>query len=160
LDWFLRFNFFNRLLARNVVTETATGAYGKQGDFYFFINDVWHGREPNTEGRTGIKIMIGAFAADDPFPDKVLPPDDAVLATLPPLLRRAAGHTAVASASTKDTILQRVRVRRSKSRPALIFKLARVERKFADWVSRTVSGCVNWVETTIKALRLQGLESR
>ena len=149
MKWFLRFNLFNRLLARNVVTSAATGAYGKQGDFYFFINDVWHGREPNTNGRTGIKMMIGAFPADDPFPDKVVPPDDAVLARLPPLVRRAAGQYPTAtSASPDDTILKRVRRQQSETRPALIFKLAQFERKFADVVSLIVLGPVNvlrWV---------------
>jgi hypothetical protein len=141
LSWFLRLNFFNRLLGRNVVTKTATGAYGNQGDFYFFINDVWHGREPNTHGRTGIKVMVGAFPADDPFPDKVVPPGEAVLAKLPPLVRRAAGqYAAVASASNNDTILKRVRLHRSENRPPLIFKLAQLERKFADQVSQMVAG--------------------
>jgi ectoine hydroxylase-related dioxygenase (phytanoyl-CoA dioxygenase family) len=141
LDWFLRHNFFSRMLGRNVVAKTATGAYGEQGDFYFFINDVWHGREPNTNGRTGIKVMIGAFPADDPFPDKVVPPDQDVLAKLPPLVRRAAGQTAATvSASTDDTILKRVRRHRNENRPALIFKLAQLERRFADAASSIVAG--------------------
>jgi hypothetical protein len=141
LSLFLRLNVFNRLLGGNVVAKTATGAYGKQGDFYFFINDVWHGREPNTHGRTGIKVMIGAFPADDPFPDKVVPPAEAVLAKLPPLVRRAAGQTAaMASASKSDTILKRVRRHRSENRPALIFKLAQLERQFADVVSQITFG--------------------
>ena len=136
LDLFLRFNLFSRLLGRRVVTKTATGAYGEQGDFYFFINDVWHGREPNTNGRTGIKVMIGAFPADVPFPDKVVPPDDAILEKLPPLVRRAAGqYPAVTSATANDTILKRVHLHRGENPPALIFRLARLERKFADLVS-------------------------
>jgi hypothetical protein len=155
LSWFLRFNLFSRLLARSVVTKTATGAYGKQGDFYFFINDVWHGREPNTKGRTGIKVMIGAFAVDAPFPDKVVPPDQAVLMKLPPLVRRAAGqYTADAPASSNDTILERIRVHRSENRPALIFKLTQLEREFADFVSRMAYRLLAWLLMTTATLRL------
>jgi hypothetical protein len=153
LNWFLRHNFFNRLLGRNVVAKTATGAYGKQGDFYFFINDVWHGREPNINGRTGIKVMIGAFPADDPFPDKVVPPDDSVLAKLPPLVRRAAGqYAAVASASNNDTILKRVRLHRSETRPALIFKLAQLERQFADVFSQIAVGALYLLRSILGGL--------
>jgi ectoine hydroxylase-related dioxygenase (phytanoyl-CoA dioxygenase family) len=149
LSWFLRFNLFNRLLARTVVNKTATGAYGRQGDFYVFINDVWHGREPNTEGRTGIKVMIGAYPSDDPFPDRVIPPADAVLAKLPPLLRRAAGqYPAPASASTSGTILKRLRLQRSQQRPGLLFRLALLERKFADLASLMILGPYRRLRTT------------
>jgi hypothetical protein len=133
---FLVLNVFNRLLAKRVVNGVATGAYGKQGDFYYFINDVWHGREPNTEGRTAIKVMIGAFPSEMPFPDKVVPPDQSALTKLPPLVRRAAAQEAPASnAAAPDTILKRVLAYRKNHEPALIFKLAQLERKFADFVS-------------------------
>jgi hypothetical protein len=155
LNGFLRFNLFNRLLAWSVVSKKATGAYGKQGDFYFFINDVWHGREPNTDGRTGIKVMIGAFAVDDPFPDRVVPPEQAVLMKLPPLVRRAAGQYATDVAASGETILKRLRARRSQDRPALIFKLAQLERMFADFVSRIALRPLVWLRTTAKTLRLQ-----
>jgi hypothetical protein len=147
LQWFLRFNIANRLLGLSIVKK-ATGAYGKQGDLYFFINDVWHGREPNTHGRSGIKVMIGAFPADDPFPDKVVPPDQATLAKLPPLVRRAAGQYP-APAPTSDTILKRLRMRQRESRPALIFRLARLERKIADAVSWSVLGLAKWLYANI-----------
>jgi putative 2OG-Fe(II) oxygenase len=147
LQSFLRFNVANRLLGRSIVKK-ATGAYGKQGDLYFFINDVWHGREPNTHGRSGIKVMIGAFPADDRFPDKVVPPDQATLAKLPPLVRRAAGQYP-APAPTSDTILKRLRMRQRERRPALIFRLAKLERKIADAVSWSVLGLAKWLYANI-----------
>jgi ectoine hydroxylase-related dioxygenase (phytanoyl-CoA dioxygenase family) len=147
LQSFLRFNIANRLLGRSIVKK-ATGAYGRQGDVYFFINDVWHGREPNTHGRSGIKVMIGAFPADDPFPDKVVPPDEATLAKLSPLVRKAAGQYP-APASAGDTILKRLRVHRRQTRPALIFRLAQLERKLADAVSWVVIRAVKWLYATI-----------
>jgi len=133
---FLILNLFSRRLAKKVVLDAATGAYGKQGDFYFFINDVWHGREPNTEGRTPIKVMIGAFPSEMPFPDEVVPPDQATLMKLPPLVRRAAAQEAPASRGpAPDTILKRVLAYRSSHAPEPIFRLAQLERKFADVVS-------------------------
>jgi hypothetical protein len=150
LSWFLWFNIANRLLGRKIAKE-ATGAYGKQGDVYFFINDVWHGREPNIHGRSGIKVMIGAFPADDPFPDEVIPPDRAILAQLPPLVRRAAGQTAVPVAAG-GTILKRVRVRQSESRPGLIFTLARLERKFADVISSIVGAPIRGARMLLRPL--------
>ena len=133
---FLIFNYFSRMLAKRVVIKTATGAYGKQGDFYFFINDVWHGREPNIEGRTPIKVMIGAFPSDMPFPDKVVPPDQPTLMKLPPLVRRAAAQEAPASTGpAPDTILKRILAHRRNHEPAPIFKLAQLERKVADFIS-------------------------
>jgi hypothetical protein len=136
LDFFLRFNIANRMLGRRI-NSRATGAYGKQGDFYFFINDVWHGREPNMNGRTGIKFMIGAFPSDEPFPDKVVPPDEATLAKLPPLVRKAASQASPApSSETPNTILQRVRRHRAENPPANIFKMAQHERQFTESLSR------------------------
>ena len=153
LNFFLWFNVANRLLGR-AISKKATGAYGKQGDFYYFINDVWHGREPNTAGRTGIKVMIGAFAADDPFPDRVVPPDKATLNKLPPLVRRAAGQLAVTSPEvTKDTILKRLRVLQQQTHPALIFRLAQLERKIADTVSTMVFLPVKWLKSIVGNLR-------
>lgn len=149
LNFFLRFSIANRLLGRKIAKE-ATGAYGKQGDLYFFINDVWHGREPNIHGRSGIKVMIGAFPADDPFPDEVTPPDQAALAKLPPSVRRAAGQAAP-SVATGDTILKRVRARRAESHPPLIFTLARIERKFADAISSILSAPIRGARTILRS---------
>jgi hypothetical protein len=136
---FLRFNLFSRLLAWFMVKPRATGAYGKQGDFYFFINDVWHGREPNLAGRTGIKVMIGAFATDDPFPDEVKVPDAAILDKLPPRLRAAASQAQPATpVPTENTIIKRLRVERSKHWVSPLFALARWERQLADMVCRRI----------------------
>jgi hypothetical protein len=138
LRFFLRYSWANRILGQRILKK-ATGAYGKQGDFYFFINDVWHGREPNTEGRSGIKMMIGAFPADDPFPDRVVPPSAETLAKLPLHVRLAASQEAVAPpGSTDGTILKRLRKWRSEHAPELIFRLAKLERQFAELISRAI----------------------
>lgn len=143
LEAFLRFNIFSRLLARRVL-EQSTGAYGKQGDFYIFINDAWHGREPNVYGGTGIKVMIGAFACDDPFPDEVIPPPAEVLGRLPPRLRDAAAQTMPAApVSTLGTIMKRLRERQAKP-DSLLFDLARSERRIADGVSAIAKMRFRW----------------
>jgi hypothetical protein len=150
LNWFLRLNLASRLLARRIRKE-ATGAYGKQGDFYFFINDVWHGREPNTNGRSGIKMMIGAFPADDAFPDKVVAPDTATLAKLPSHVREAAGQFASSDKPfDNDTILKRVRRYRAENTPPTIFRLAQIERNVADAVSRVLLAPVYLVKPKVQ----------
>jgi hypothetical protein len=136
---FLRWNLFSRLLGKRVVNKSATGIYGNKGDFYFFINDLWHGREPNIHGKEGIKVMIGAFSTHDPFPDEVIPPGAEVLAMLPPRLREAASQLPPGTEDVSGTILRRLRVRRANAPPPLIFRLVRLERRLADFLS-TVAG--------------------
>jgi hypothetical protein len=152
LEFFLQYNWANRLLGQRILKK-ATGAYGKQGDFYFFINDVWHGREPNTEGRSGIKVMIGAFPADDPFPDKVVPPSAETLSKLPFHVRVAASQkAAVTPGSTDRTILKRLRKWRSEHAPAPIFRMAQLERRAAELISRIVVPLASWISLRVTIL--------
>jgi hypothetical protein len=76
--------------ARRLAAEKlqgASGAYGRRGDFYLFINDVWHGREPNLHGSQTMVALLGAYPTEFPFPDLVpMPPAD-VLDALPPAIR-------------------------------------------------------------------------
>jgi len=53
-----------------LVNKTATGCVWQAGDFYFFINDVWHGPRTKYEWTDRVKVMIGAFAAHDLFQTK------------------------------------------------------------------------------------------
>jgi hypothetical protein len=141
---FLRFNAFSRLLARRV-RGLATGAYGKRGDFYIFINDVWHGREPNTHGNDYMMLMVGAFPSEVPYPDKVIPPDGAVLSKLPPNLRAAAAQVLPPNGAG-DTILRRMHRRRTSENYPILFTLARAERYVAElfsigyvWLKRKIA---------------------
>jgi hypothetical protein len=139
VNLFLRFNIFNRLLVKRIVNKQATGAYGRQGDFYFFINDLWHGREPNTQGRAGIKVMIGAFAVDDPFPDSVPVPDKDIVDKLPPKLGQvAAQYSPEHGVDNKDSIIKRLRWQRESMPTPLIFGLAKAERVAADGLSKLI----------------------
>ena len=44
---------------------------GQMGDFYFFLNDVWHGRAPNTSGKRWMISRFGGFATEFPFKDDI-----------------------------------------------------------------------------------------
>ena len=131
---FLRLNPFNRLLASRI-RRAATGAYGRRGDFYVFINDTWHGREPNLHGHSGLRVMIGAFAADVPYPDDVamLPPG--VLEKLPPALRRVAPQPRAPAAARPKPILDEMAQKQKALASNPLFRLARWERRLADRVS-------------------------
>ena len=130
LTAFLRFNFFNRLLAKRLRARE-TGAYGKRGDFYIFINDMWHGREPNIHGNDHMMLMVGAFPTEAPFPDSVPTPSAEILDRLPPRLRAAAAQSLPGN-SGRDTILHRMFQHRAKARFPDLFYLARLERLVAD----------------------------
>lgn len=128
--WTIRYNLFSRLLGRKIFRK-ATGAYGKRGDVYIFINDTWHGRQPNLHGLEAMIPMVGGFPTDFPYPDEVKPPDDAVLTTLPPSVRAAAGQTLPVNQNAQG-ILHRL-ARKEKKPPFLsLLHLAQLERRFAE----------------------------
>jgi len=131
---FARLNPFSRLLARKV-QKTATGIAGKPGDFYIFLNDLWHGRCPNLHGRRGMVVMIGGFPTDIPYPDKVPPPSADVIAKLPPILAAAAAQTNPALQG-QSAILHRLAKFRASAKPGGLFWLAQLERRLAEACSR------------------------
>jgi hypothetical protein len=114
----------------------AAGAYGKRGDFYLFINDVWHGREPNLHGSQTMVALLGAFPTEFPFPDAVPLPPPAVLEALPPVIREVVRQDQPPNEG-RDTILHWM----LSTRPPLrrvrgdVFYEARRERRFADLLS-------------------------
>jgi len=130
MKFFLKWNIFNRILAKKVLKE-ATGAYCEKGDIYFFVNDIWHGREPNLHGKRGMRLMVGAFPTDFPYPDKVNPPSDSILQKLPPNARKAAS-AALPENTEKDTLMHRII--KSQKPPGFLglFYMARLERKVAN----------------------------
>lgn len=132
---FLRLNPFNRMLARKVAAQ-ATGAYGRRGDFYIFINDTWHGREPNLARHAGLRVMIGAFAAEVPYPDDVAELPQEVLSKLPPALRRAAPQPRAPVSARPKPILDEMAAKQRDLASDALFRLARWERRIADRLSR------------------------
>jgi putative 2OG-Fe(II) oxygenase len=126
----IRYNLFNKQLGKKMFRK-ATGAYGKRGDAYIFINDIWHGRQPNLHAQQAMISMIGAFPTDFPYPDAVPPPSDAVLASLPPNVRAAAGQTLPANKSPNG-ILHRLSHKERKPPFLSLLHLAQLERKLAE----------------------------
>jgi hypothetical protein len=131
---FMRLTLFSRLLARRLRSRE-TGAHSKRGDFYIFINDTWHGREPNVHDHDYMMLMVGAFPTESAFPDAVKPPNAQTLAALPQRLRASAAQSLPANAGG-DSILARVRARRLKALFPSLFWFARMERAIADRCTR------------------------
>jgi hypothetical protein len=153
MPWLLRLGFFNNLLARRL-RSLESGAYGKRGDFYIFINDVWHGREPNIHGNDHMMLMVGAFPSAVAFPDQVKPPSAETLSKLPPRLRAAAAQETKGEDPSRDTVLGRVHRRRADYGMPLLFRLARAERIVAEALS------IPYVVCRILAARAQAFFRR
>lgn len=136
IPWYSKYAPCNRLLASRVLSKRQE-ACGVRGDIFFFFNDVWHGRYPNLHGRESMLVLIGAFATDFPFPDKVNPPSDEVLAKLPPAVRLAASCKAPIN-QDRDTVLRWMLENRQPLSSLSLFNFSRLERKFAVWLSQLV----------------------
>ncbi len=134
LNFFLKFNLFNRILARRIL-KNVTGAYGKKGDVYIFTNDVWHGREANLYGAKVMRMMIGFFPNDIPFPDKVKELPQEVLKQLPRSLQKVLLPQPINE--FKNTLMHKIL--NGQKEPAFfsLFYLARMERKIANLLLRT-----------------------
>lgn len=133
LPWLTRFSFFNKRLSRQVL-QGHTGAYGKKGDAYIFINDTWHGRQPNLHGQETMVVLIGAFPTDYEFPDQVIPPPADILNQLPPAVRGIAS-TQLPRNEYADTILRRTIANRKKTGMATLWRAAQIERKIINVLS-------------------------
>ncbi|MGY4503270.1 hypothetical protein ACVWYH_007227 [Bradyrhizobium sp. GM24.11] len=91
LTFFLRWNIFNNIL-RTKSFAKVTGAFGKQGDAYFFPNgEVWHCRLPNMHDHRAMICLMGCTAVTPEVVKK--PPSVAaeIIAKLPPNLARHLG---------------------------------------------------------------------
>lgn len=128
-NFFLRFNLFNYLLGKKI----ASGACGLQDDFYIFINETWYGREPNTSGKSTIRLMLGAFPALQEFPDSVMIPPSQILNLLPSKVRNAVSSHEQGMTVT-DTIIARTFAYQKNGCSKFIFKLAQTEHRLADWL--------------------------
>ena len=124
-----RYAPFSRLLALKTLRRRRE-ASGKRGDLFFFFNDVRHGRYPNLHGRQTMLLLLGSFATEFPFPDKVTPPAPDVLAKLPPAIRLAASTEAPVN-EVRDTVVHWMLENRRRLWPMSLFHLAQQERRLA-----------------------------
>jgi putative 2OG-Fe(II) oxygenase len=124
---------FNKLLGKKVL-KNHTGASGKKGDAYIFINDSWHGRQPNLHGKESMVVLIGAYPTDYEFPDKVTPPPAEILAKLPPNLAAVASCKLPVN-EMSDTILRRMVQNRQPIGFLTLWRAARLERRLVVFLS-------------------------
>mgnify|MGYP002622556090 CR=1 FL=1 len=66
--------FFTKRLTRKLKSD-CTEIRGKPGDLYFFVNDVWHGRMANVQGKRFVTVRFGGFANGYKFKDDIPLPD-------------------------------------------------------------------------------------
>ncbi len=147
LKVFLKKNKYGRRLAKTAL-KGASGAYGRRGDFYVFLNDVWHGRQPNLRGSQTMVALLGAFPTEFPYPDKVPVPAPEVLAKLSPAIQEVVRQDQPPNAS-RDTLIHEMLATRPPARLGDPFYMARLERKIADAVSWP---CVHYRGVTIRHL--------
>lgn len=130
---FLDKNRYSRRLAQTAL-KGASGAYGRRGDFYVFLNDVWHGRQPNLHGSQTMVALLGAFPTEFPYPDKVPLPAPEVLAKLSPAIQEVVRQDQPPNAA-RDTVIHQMLATRPTPRFGDPFYMARLERKIADAAS-------------------------
>ena len=83
---FHRLQFFHTLAKRRWARQFVE-IRGKPGDVYLFLNDVWHGRAPNKQGKRLMTMRFGGFPTDFSFKDDL--PLPMAAQQLPPRLREA-----------------------------------------------------------------------
>ena len=131
LDWFYRHNLFQGRVRRFFETR-ARGMFGRRGDWYFFFNDVWHGRQPNLFGRKLVMVRLGGFATEYPFKDDIPVPE--FPASVP---RSYADHYRAGQPVNvgTDSLLQRMAARQ-RAWHLDVFRLASAEKRWASRLSR------------------------
>jgi hypothetical protein len=138
LDVFLRWNIFNNIF-RAMSFKKVTGAFGKQGDVYFFPNgEIWHGRLPNMHGRRTMICLMGCTAVTAENATRPSTVRSDLLAKLPPHLAKHLGGPFEPNDMT-NTIVDRIYKSR---RPASVFSLeywSKLERRLAEWLTERVT---------------------
>jgi hypothetical protein len=154
LGIFLRLNFFGRMLGRSVCGRQ-TGAFGKAGEFYLFINDTWHGRLANRHGRKAAVIQMGFFPSEFPFPDKREEIDALVMQKLPPAFRAALDRSQPPN-SDRSALVHEILSRQQPLHAFTLFWLARIERRIAQAISEVVLLPLHMLKRAAKALLRRG----
>lgn len=138
LAWFLRLNMFNNIF-RAKSLKRLTGAFGKQGDVYFFPNgEVWHGRLPNMHGRRTMICLMGCTTVTAENATKPASVSGELLAKLPPVLARHLAGPFEPSDMT-NTIVGRLYKERKPMSVLGLEYWSKLERRIAEWVSERVA---------------------
>jgi len=132
---FRRLNVFNRMLQARMNREEAE-VTGQQGDVYVFSNELWHGRSPNVHGHRAMVILSAFYPRHFPFPSKVQARSPEELMKMPAALR-AVYEPEGPSDPDEDTLVKRFLTKTDAPRGRGLFHLVRLERRLAEWWSRT-----------------------
>lgn len=130
LEFFAKHNHFGRRV-RQYIDRHGRGMLGKRGDFYFFFNDVWHGRNPNLHGRPSIMVRVGGFASEYECPQDLNTP---IYGEDVPASIRAAYRADQPVNTDTDTILAKMK-RSQASMQFNLFGMARAEKRMAAGIS-------------------------
>jgi hypothetical protein len=128
-----RLHRYNDKLRREL-SDRVVEIRGQVGDAYLFLNDTWHGRAPNRQGKRFMTIRFGGFPTDFAFKNDL--PVPKATAPLPPLLARRYREDQPRNAA-RDLLIHRTR----HATPPLLPRLA-------HWEKRLAIGC-----TEAKAVR-------
>jgi len=123
---------FGRALARRFVAKSEQ-ALGKAGSICIFLNDTWHGRSANAQGKRNMVAFCGAISARYPFPGNLPAPQpgDAVLPE--PLLGML---TSKQEPDPKETcILQWAEAQQKRPKPWDLLWLAQKEHRLISKAS-------------------------
>ena len=110
-------------------------AYGKQGDFYVFLNQTWHNRMNNQLGAKAIVVLASIFPSEDRFSAGAVPWPEEVCHKVPPAFGTLLKGNLPPN-PPGDTVLARMRAARVKPEPFSRFWLAITERRAMNWISR------------------------
>jgi phytanoyl-CoA dioxygenase PhyH len=137
LSFFLTWNIFNRIF-RAKSFKNVTGAFGKQGDVYFFPNgEVWHGRLPNMNGRRTMICLMGCSAVTPESAVKPVAASKEILAKLPPRLAQGLGGPFQVN-DASNTLIDRLYKTRQPAAFSSLEYWSKLERRIAEWISGLV----------------------
>lgn len=142
---FQRFNIFSHLIENRYIKGKAQSASGKAGDFYVFINDLWHGREHNARGKRTMVFLASVFPTETAFPDDVEIPPAEVLAKLPPTLRGIVDYRGTPDNDNRSAYVHRMIDERQNVGALTLWRLGQVERRLVDAISAPKVWLINRV---------------
>jgi hypothetical protein len=128
LKWLTRCNPFSRRLWRKVLEKNVASASGQQGDIYIFINQAWHSRMENRNGKKSVVVLMGVWPSEAPFSVGTRKWPEETLAGLPPALAACLRADAPPNAPS-DTLLARMVRERVSPHPFSLFWLAAMEKR-------------------------------
>jgi len=131
LEWFFNHNLFQGAVRRRFQAR-GRGMLGRAGDWYFFFNQVWHGRQPNLRGKRLVTVRFGGYATDPEFAYREDTPVPAWPAHVSASYSERFRPGKPVNAGTASIIQ---RMRRSQLRPRLdLFTLARLEKRLLAYL--------------------------